>query len=109
MDDEEEEEASVGVGVSNETATERKKATRLTTFQSLRYSAVDTFRSSPHLDTRQGDRERERKIELVFLLLLRENEIDPLHSRLEENRNPRPPFTRQFSFILLTSLLHFLC
>lgn len=64
VDDEEEEEAaaaSVGVGVSNETATERKKATRLTTFQSLRYSAVDTFRSSPHLDTRQGDRERERE------------------------------------------------
>lgn len=60
--DDEEEEASVRVGVSDETATERKKkATRLTTFQSLRYSAVDTFRSSPHLDTRQGrGKERER-------------------------------------------------
>lgn len=64
--------------------------------------------SSSRHETGQRGRERGRE-SMFFFLLLRENEIDPLHSRLEENRNPRPPFTRQFSFTLLTSLLHFLC
>lgn len=72
------------VGESNETAAnergEKSGATRLTTFQSLRYSAVDTFRSSRRGCARERKRERGREstLSLVFLLLLRENEIDPL-------------------------------
>lgn len=84
-----------------------KEATRLTTFQSLRYSAVDTFRSSVRLDATV---KKERASACFSSTLLRENEIDPLHSGLEENRNPPPPpFTRQFSSILLTFLLRFPC
>lgn len=51
------------VGESNETAAnergEKSGATRLTTFRSLRYSAVDTFRSSRRGCARARERERE--------------------------------------------------
>lgn len=66
----------------------KEEATRLTTFQSLRYSAVDTSRSSVRLDATV---KKKRASACFSSTLLKENEIDPLHSGLEENRNPQPP------------------
>jgi len=102
-----EEEASVEVGGSNATATGKagregggkKKGNEINNFLEFKVFC------RRHFSTLVGRPDEKGERALVFPPLFRENEIDPLHSGLEENRNPPPAFTRQFSLALLTFLL----